>query len=293
MTGPRDGFDRWQRRRKVEMKASAELVGAAYSTLFADRWMLLVMLAGTALSAVAGLLFVGPAMLWGGVTPSFGISTGGVAGVLVAGVGLGVMTFVVQLTTGAVVAAALQRAEGRAPTLRSSLAVVWSRRRQILAWALMSTVVGVVIRMLERLGIGGVVAALTLNVGWAAATVFSMPVVIIEGTMPVETVRRSARVLKEQFGATVFGSVRLAIPWVVASVVSAIVACAGGALLYLGDGPSIVLGVPVVAVGVLGLVFCTTVSAALSAYLQTYLYVYARGGEVPNVDPRWLPRLAR
>lgn len=290
---PRGPFGRWRRRRKVELKASGPLVSATYRMLLADRWLVAFMLLGSVVAAAASAAIVGPAMLWGGITPAFSITSGGVTGVLVAAVALGVSTFVLQLTTGAVVAAALMRAEGSSPSLRRALGVAWSRRRQILAWALMSTVVGVAVRMLERLGIGGVIAAVTLNIGWAAATVFAMPVVIVEGTMPVETVRRSARVLKETFGATLFSSVRLAIPWMVAFWITFVVACAGGLMLAFGDPATAVVGGILLVIGIVGFAFCVGMSSALSAYLQTYLYRYATGGDVPGVDRGWLPPLAK
>lgn len=48
-----------------------------------------------------------------------------------------------------------------------------------------STLVGVLIRAIERIGLGGALAALTLNLGWAFATVFATPVIIVEGTLPI------------------------------------------------------------------------------------------------------------
>ena len=99
--------------------------------------------------------------------------------------------------------------------MRQALGVAWSRRRQILGWSALSMIVGAVIRTLERFGVGGLIGALTLNIGWAAATVFAMPMVIVDGTMPLETLRRSSRMLKDNFGTTVFSNIRLALPWMV------------------------------------------------------------------------------
>ena len=181
------------------------------------------------------------------------------------------------------------RAEGTAPTLGRSLGIAWSRRRQILAWALVSTVVGVLVRLLERLGVGGVIAGLTLNIGWAAATVFAMPVVIVEGTMPVETIRRSASILRVGFGATLLSGIRVAVPWMVTMVACGVVGCAGGVSILAGQ---VVLGWVLVAAGALGFAFAATVVTAVGTYLQTYLYRYANGAEVPGVSPSMLPPLA-
>jgi hypothetical protein len=267
---------RWAKKRRTEFKASGALVDATYSMLFADRAMVALMFVGGVLAAAAGLVVVGPVMLWTDVSPPF--SGGGVVGALVAGASIGAFTFVLQLTTGTVVAAAL--------------GVAWSRRRQILAWAAVSTFVGVAIRGLERLGIGGIIGALTLNIGWAAATVFAMPVVIVEGTMPLQTIRRSSRVLKDNLGATVFGSLRIALPWTVALWVALSVAVVGGVLVAFGGVITIVVGAVLIAVGACATGFCVVVSSSLSAYLQANVYRYATGHDVPGVAPGMLPPLA-
>jgi hypothetical protein len=281
---------RWAKKRRTEFKASGALVDATYSMLFADKAMVALMFVGGVLASAAGFAVLGPPVLWGDVTPSF--SGGGVVGALVAGAALGAFTFVLQLTTGTVVAAAALRAEGTPPTVRRALGVAWSRRRQILAWAAVSTFVGVAIRGLERLGIGGVIGALTLNIGWAAATVFSMPVVIIEGTMPLQTLRRSSRVLKDNLGATVFGGLRLALPWTVALWTTMAMAAVGVGLIAFGGVTEIVVGSVLVTAGVCGAGFCVVVSSSLTAYLQTNVYRYATGRDVPGVDPGLLPPLA-
>jgi hypothetical protein len=76
--------------------------------------------------------------------------------------------------------------------------------------------------MLERIGLGGVIAALTLNLGWAVATVFATPVIVVEGTMPAATVRRSAGQIRRQFTVTLISNVTLAIPWVLLGIGSGI-----------------------------------------------------------------------
>jgi hypothetical protein len=280
----------WSRApRPAKFKPSAPLVDATYRMLFADRSMIVLLFVGSVLAAAAAGVVAAPAIFWGHVTPTW--SGDGFVGVLVAAVSLGASTFVIQLTTGAVVASAMLRAEGAEPTVRQALAVAWTRRRQILAWAAVSTVVGAVTATLQRMGIGGAIAALTANLGWAVATVFAMPVVIVEGTMPVATVRRSAQLLRATFGVTILSNVRLAIPWIVGAIGSIGVAVVGVGFLAFGtlSTAALVVGIVGVTAGVLGLAFCTVVSSALAAYLEAYLYRYATGLPVPGLDPQWLP----
>lgn len=275
------------RKRKQKFKPAGPLVDATYQMLFADRAMIALLFVGGVISAAVAGLIVFPAMHWGHVTPVFSISAGW--GVVVAGAALGASSFVTQLVTGAVVAAALLRAEGQPVDVRRALAVAWGRRRQLLAWAAVSTVVGAVTRFLDRFGIGGAVAALTVNLGWAVATVFAVPTVIVEGTMPVATIRRSAGLLKRHFAVTLVSNVTLALPWMAALFCCLFLGVVGAFTLALGAAVAGAVGVLLLAVGAVGFCFCCTVGSALSAYLEALLYRYANGQPIPGIDPYWLP----
>jgi hypothetical protein len=258
--------------------------------LFADKSMIAMLVVGAVVAAAVSGAIVFPAAYWGHVSPSW--SESGVLGVLVAGASLGAASFVFQLVSGAVVAAAILRAEGRSATAGEALRIAWGRRRQLLAWALLSTVVGAAIRMLERMGAGGVVAALTLNVGWAFATVFATPVIMVEGTMPLETVRRSAGLLRRQFAVTLISGVTLAVPWILLAGGSVTLGIAGAITLgFTGGLVATITGALLLGAGAVGFCFFVGVSSALSAYLETYLYRYAVGQPVPGVDVHWLPPL--
>jgi len=281
---------RRKQRKQPKFRPSAQLVAAAYRMLFTDPSMIALLVGGALLAAATSGAILFPATYWGHIVPSW--SGDGVLGVLVAGASLGAATFVFQVVCGAVVAAAVLRAEGQPATARDALRVAWGRRRQLLAWALVSTLVGVAIRMLERMGVGGLIAALTLNLGWAFATVFATPVIIVEGTMPAATLRRSATVLRGQFTVLLISGVTLALPWIALGTVSVGVAVAGGITLTLAGGATAtVTGALLLAAGVIGLCFVGAVSSALSAYLETFLYRYSQGLPVPGVDQHLLPPL--
>lgn len=154
----------------------------------------------------------------------------------------------------------------------------------------MSTVVGAVIRALERCGLGGVLAALTLNLGWAVATVFATPVIMAEGTLPVATCRRSAGLVRRQFTVSLVSSIKLGLPWIVLGWVTGAIAASGGLIwLLAGSVTATAIGLLLVVIGTVGLGFVGTVSSALTSYLEAFLYRYAVGLSVPGVDRRWLP----
>lgn len=274
-------------KRKV-FKPSGQLVDATYRLLFADRRMILFVFAGCLVAAAAAGSVVGPVWLWRDVEPSF--TPGDWAGLALAAAAFAVASLVMQLTMGVVVASALERAAGRPVTFGTAVRLTWSRRRQLLAWALVSALVGMAVRVLERFGLGGLVAALTLNVGWAVATVFATPVLLVEGTGPLATLRRSASVMRQNFGVTTIGSISLALPWVVLGWGAGVLAVVGVIVLAIGGSLLMTLvGAVCLALGAVGLCFTSATSAALSATLQATIYRYAVGEPVPGVDPRWMP----
>jgi hypothetical protein len=257
--------------------------------VFADRSMIVLAFAGAVLAAMAAAAILLPAMRWVDPVPSYG--WGGLAYALVLSAAAGAASFVFQLVLGAMVSAAILRAEGRPVTVREALRMAWSRKWQLLAWAAVSTLVGAVTRVLERFGIGGLLAALSINIGWGVATVFATPVIMVEGTMPVATIRRSASLLRGRFTVLLISGFTAALPWMMLMFGSAGVASVAVFFVIFGSGVVAVIGGVVTALGVLGFCFSVAVSSTVTAYLESYLYRYARGLPVPGVDQHLLPPL--
>jgi hypothetical protein len=159
----------------------------------------------------------------------------------------------------------------------------------------MSTVVGIAMRVLERFGAGAAVVRLFAGVAWAVATMFAVPVIIAEGTMPVQTVRRSAQILTSRFGSNVRATFRLGFQWTMAMLGALLVVGVGVALIAAGSGAGgvvleLVGGLLVVA-GVVAFFVISAIYAAVSVYLRTVLFRYATGRPTPGVDPSALPAM--
>ena len=286
---------RRKRSRPPRFEPSRELVNAAYRLLFADKWMIgLLLVGGFAMAAAAIALIMVPATLLGAYTFS-----GGAAGlwssVIATACAVWVATPVMVLVSGTVVAAAMIRADGGIPTARAALAVVWSRRRPLAAWALVSAIFGTLAILLDRLGIAGVVARFAVVLGWAVATMFAVPLVISQGTMPAATVRTSARLVGANFGTVARSQIRLAAPWTVAAIGAALEAMIGFIVLIASVGhlPGQLVGAALIGMGALGFFFFAVTSAGLAAYLDTILFRYATGQPLAGIDPSYLPPVAR
>jgi uncharacterized protein DUF6159 len=166
---------------------------------------------------------------------------------------------------------------GREATVGDGLAVSRERLSQIAGWAAISTVVGLVLSALEnQAGVAGSVFGRLLAVGWSLITFLAAPVIALEGTGPIETLKRSASLFKSRWGQQATGNIAI-----------------GGAVFLLGVLPSAALiglgiliwattsfvGALLVVLGVIGFAIAMLISSALSGIFGVALYRYAIDGE--------------
>jgi hypothetical protein len=162
-------------------------------------------------------------------------------------------------------------------TVADGLAVARSRFSQICGWAALSTVISLVMGLLENQGgIGGQIAARLVGMAWALVTFLAVPVIAIEGTGAVATLKRSASIFRERWGQQITGNVAI-----------------GAAVGLLGILPSALLigigiavwssasfvGALLVIVGAIGLAISLLISKALSGIFGVALYRYATEGQ--------------
>jgi hypothetical protein len=162
-------------------------------------------------------------------------------------------------------------------TVADGLAVARSRFSQICGWAAISTAISLVMGLLENQGgIGGQIAARLVGMAWALVTFLAVPVIAIEGTGAVATLKRSASIFRERWGQQITGNVAI-----------------GAAVGLLGILPSALLigigiavwssasfvGALLVIVGAIGLAISLLISKALSGIFGVALYRYATEGQ--------------
>ncbi|MBA4167985.1 MAG: hypothetical protein H0X41_10665, partial [Chitinophagaceae bacterium] len=143
---------------------------------------------------------------------------------------------------------------GERPTVRAGLAFSVSRLELILIWSLFAATIGFLLRILqENLGSVGRLITGLIGIVWNIATFFAVPVMIYEQTGPIETVKRSAGIMKEKWGERIGAAFSFGIIYILA--------------LFLGGGILFALGLiihPVVGI-VLAVIGALAVIAVLSA----------------------------
>jgi len=165
---------------------------------------------------------------------------------------------------------------GQRATVGGGLAVARGRISQIAGWAAVSTIVGVVLGALEGEGIAGQIVARLLDIGWSLITFLAVPVIAIEGTGPIETLKRSASLFRSRWGQQLTGNVAIGGAVLLLGILPAALLIAGGVALWstsgFGGAVLVVIGAVIAAIALL-------VSRALSGIFGVALYRYAHDGE--------------
>jgi hypothetical protein len=187
--------------------------------------------------------------------------------------------FVVVFFNSALVSCAIIRFNGGTPTLADGLGAAMSRLPQILAWALVSATVGMLLKLIENAHerAGQFISAI-LGTVWTVVTYFVVPVLVVEKVGPIEAIKRSASILKRTWGEALVG--RMGIGFFML-----LLALPGILLLVVGFAVAtkvLALGLALIALAVVYFLAVAAISAALQGIFISALYQYASNGQVPS-----------
>jgi hypothetical protein len=187
--------------------------------------------------------------------------------------------FVIVFFNAALTACAFQAMDGTPASVSYGLSQALRRLPQIAGWALISAVVGMLLRALERNRKGAAIIASVLGMMWTVVSYFIIPVMVIEGVGPIEALKRSTRTLKATWGEALVGNFSLGLfgflvmlPLIILTVLAVAAAVAGG-------------GVGAIALACLcGLALALGVAATSAADVafKVVIYAYASGRSLPR-----------
>jgi len=166
---------------------------------------------------------------------------------------------------------------GKDAKFSDGTAVARSRFGKIAGWALVSTVVGTIVGILQdQGGIAGAIFGRLLQFGWQLITFLAVPVIAIEGTGPIETLKRSAHLFKERWGEQITGNVAIGGLVFLIGLIPAAILIAAGVLVMASSG---VGGGVLIGLGVIVLFLALLIQSALAGIFGVALYRYALEGE--------------
>ncbi len=180
------------------------------------------------------------------------------------------VVFVSILARATIAALAMARLQGRRLTNREAWAAAASKSHHLLGWALVSTVVGSLVRALQNEGgLFGELLGSIVGFAWSAVTFFVVPVILFEDLGPIDSIRRSSTLFRQRWGEQFVGNGALGLV-----VLAAVLALS--ALSALLAAIFVPLGMVVFVVGVIAL--CLFSSLVAGVY-TTALYHYATTGQ--------------
>lgn len=263
---------------------------ASWQVLSKDRELIAVpVIAGLAALLAWAVLLIPGAVLFGGLD-SVGSEGTVDAGIwLLAAIAAVVSTWIFVLGQASVIAGAAERMEGGAPDLRSAFAMARARAFPLLGWAVLSTVVSIVLDQLEqRFGFLGKLVSWVAGMAFAVLSFLALPVIVFENVGAIEAFKRSSALLKRTWGEQVSFNIGIGLLAFVATLPGLLV---GGALLMTGLLPLQVVGV---VAAITWVVMVMAASQALSAVFKAALYRYANNLPVdPAFDEHLLNRTFR
>lgn len=185
-------------------------------------------------------------------------------------------SFVVIFFNSALIACVLNRIDGGQPTIGFGLRFAWQRLPQIFGWALLTSSVGMLLRMLEeKVGFIGRIVIGLLGMAWSVTAFLVVPVLVAEGTGPIESYKRSVEMLRRTWGEQIIGNMGFGLIFALFGIVPAAVLFL--VAIKLGPAAIVVVG----ALLIVYLVLLGLVQATLQTIYQAAIYCYAATGEAP------------
>ncbi len=165
-----------------------------------------------------------------------------------------------------------RRMAGEPASFREGMAVAGSRASNAAGWAFVSVVVMTIIRAIqERFGIFGAIFGGIAAAAWGVLTFLAVPVIAIEGTGPIETVKRCAHLVKSRWGEQITGVVTIGAAVAIFGFLPGALLIVGGIVLWATSG---VGGAALIGVGLVIVIIAGLIQQVLSTIFGVALYRY-------------------
>ncbi|MGI9495990.1 MAG: DUF6159 family protein [Mariniblastus sp.] len=188
--------------------------------------------------------------------------------------------FIIIFFNSALVACAIIRLKGGDPVLRDGIGAAMARLPQIVAWALVSASVGLILKMIESRSerIGQLVSSL-LGMAWSVTTFFVIPVLVVEKAGPIEAVKRSVSIMKNTWGESLAANFGIGAITFLGMLIGFIPIGCGIAAL---SAQMVSLGIVLITFGAIIVLAVSLISSAMGSIMLAALYIYAEEGTVPG-----------
>jgi hypothetical protein len=188
--------------------------------------------------------------------------------------------FVIVFFNSALCACVMEILERGDASVGFGLKFAMRRIHSIFGWALVSAVIGMLLKALERNRKAGRFIAAILGSAWTAMTYFVVPVIVTDGVGPIEAFKRSMKTLKSTWGTALMGNFSMGL---IAFLLMLPVFALGAVLFWFAaQGQSEILWVVAILATVLMIIAAVAATATADGIFKAYLYTYATGRSLPD-----------
>ncbi|MEM0965611.1 MAG: DUF6159 family protein [Verrucomicrobiota bacterium] len=184
--------------------------------------------------------------------------------------------FVIIFFNTALVASVMNIFEGGQGKVGFGLSFAAKRLHSIFGWALVSAVIGTILRVIERNQKAGAFIAAIIGSAWTALSYFVIPVIASQGLGPIGAFKESVRTLKSTWGTALAGNFSMGgIGFLISLPVILLIVA-----LFIINQPALALGL-----GIPLLILVAVITATADYIFKAYLFTYATGKALPdNID---------
>lgn len=252
------------------IKSGWRLTKKSWGVLSGDPGLIRFPLIAGVASLVFAILFLVPGLYY--------IDSGPEAvGIVLVAIGTYLIAFLNYYFAVGLAASADRRMHGEQSSFTHGMSVASSRMGAIAGWAFVATVVMTILRAIqERFGVAGAIFGSLAAAAWGLVTFLAIPVIALEGTGPVGTIRRCGSLLKSRWGEQITGTIAIGGAVLLLGVLPGALLIIAGIALWATTG---VGGAVLIAVGVLILIVAALIQQALATIFGVALYRYTADGE--------------
>jgi hypothetical protein len=262
------------------------LTKQSWAVLKNDRSLVIFPILSAVFATIAVVVIMVPAVFADAIVQGGSDNQDGIIFAIGGAVTIYVSTFFAIFFNVALTACAARSLRGEDTKVSEGISAAMRQLGPILGWTLVAGTVGVILRVLQdRLPLLGQIAVWIAGAAWSVATFFVIPVIALEGTGPVASLKRSVQVVKAKWGEGVTG--QAAISAATGLIVFGVVFGGGGiasALVAINLKP---VAIAVGAVTAAAVIIVAIISSALNSIFRVAVYEYAASGQTPaGFDPQ-------
>jgi hypothetical protein len=252
---------------------SFALVKTSWDILMDDKKLLVFPLLSGIVSLIVILTFALPLLLTGSFLNMTGLGPIVFYGLLF--VFYAVSYFVVIFFNTALITCVNARLNGKEATIGDGLSNALRHFGPILAWALLSATVGLILQVLEdKAGFIGQIAASLIGGAWGLVTFFVVPILILEDKGVADSVKDSVSLIRKTWGESIVGGGSIFLVFLIIGIMAAMGIFA---LWLVSQSLLLAIGLLIIVVAILAII-----ASAMQGIFVTALYTYARTGTVPS-----------